>query len=60
VQFKYKFPRYLSLEELRRHHASGGPLKDIILFRQSRLSVQRITEDEFKYIEVLAHQPPSF
>ncbi len=46
VRFARKFPRFLSLDELR-----GIPeLADMLLFRRSRLSVQPVTDAQFKAI----------
>jgi predicted RNA-binding protein with PUA-like domain len=50
VRFVRKFPRELSLDELR-----GVPaLKDMLLFQRSRLSVQPVTEAQYKTIVALA------
>ncbi len=49
VRFMKKFFRFLSLDELR-----GIPeLADMLLFRRSRLSVQPVTDEQFK--AVVAH-----
>lgn len=50
VRFVKKLPRFLSLDELR-----GQPaLADMTLFHRSRLSVQPVTPEQFKFIVGLA------
>lgn len=50
VKFVRRFPRMVCLEELR-----GTPgLEDMVLLRKSRLSVQPVTDDEWRIVEALA------
>lgn len=50
VEFRSKFDSKLTAATLKKHAGEGGPLKDLALFKQSRLSVQRVEEDEWKFI----------
>src|ERR1700760_3875974 len=52
VGFKQKFdhPERTSLPELRKHGEDGGPLAGMQLLRQSRLSVTRVSKEEWNYI----------
>ncbi|XP_040113705.1 thymocyte nuclear protein 1 isoform X5 [Oryx dammah] len=63
VQFVRMMKRFIPLAELRAHHqahkASGGPLKNMALFTHQRLSVQRLTREEFDFILSLEEQEPS-
>ncbi|XP_065801532.1 thymocyte nuclear protein 1 isoform X2 [Muntiacus reevesi] len=63
VQFVRMLRRFIPLAELRAHHeahkASGGPLKNMALFTRQRLSVQRLTREEFDFILSLEEKEPS-
>ncbi|ELR48562.1 Thymocyte nuclear protein 1, partial [Bos mutus] len=63
VQFVRTMKRFIPLAELRAHHqahrASGGPLKNMALFTHQRLSVQRLTREEFDFILSLEEKEPS-
>ncbi|XP_069410739.1 thymocyte nuclear protein 1 isoform X2 [Ovis canadensis] len=63
VQFVRMMKRFIPLAELRAHHqahkASGGPLKNMALFTHQRLSVQRLTREEFDFILSLEEKEPS-
>ncbi|KAF4009544.1 hypothetical protein G4228_000400 [Cervus hanglu yarkandensis] len=63
VQFVRMMRRFIPLAELRAHHeahkASGGPLKNMALFTRQRLSVQRLTREEFDFILSLEEKEPS-
>ncbi len=50
MRFVEKFPRFIPLEELR---ATAG-LEDMVLLRRSRLSVQPVSDDEWKIIVAIA------
>jgi len=54
VKFERDLKRYIPLPELKalhlEHKAKGGPLAKLALFTSARLSVQPLTEEEFKYI----------
>jgi predicted RNA-binding protein with PUA-like domain len=49
VKFKKKFARVVTLPEIREHKA----LKNMVLLKRSRLSVQPVTEKEFNIISEL-------
>src|ERR1700760_126226 len=59
VGFKQKFdhPERTSLPELRKHGENGGPLANMQLLRQSRLSVTKVSKEEWNYILDLAGHP---
>ncbi|XP_072313077.1 thymocyte nuclear protein 1 [Eucyclogobius newberryi] len=54
VQYERMMKRYLPLSELKKyyhlHSTKGGPLKNLALFTQARLSVQPLTKEEFDFI----------
>ncbi|OZJ03055.1 hypothetical protein BZG36_03773 [Bifiguratus adelaidae] len=54
VQCVKKYPRFISLKEIQQY--KDGPLKDMVLIRRGRLSVQPVSKDEFAFIENLAMQ----
>ncbi|XP_054650157.1 thymocyte nuclear protein 1 [Dunckerocampus dactyliophorus] len=62
VQYQRMMKRFLPLAELKKYHlqhrAKGGPLKDMTLFTGARLSVQRLTAEEFDFVLSLEDQEP--
>ncbi|XP_025030905.1 thymocyte nuclear protein 1 [Python bivittatus] len=54
VQFVRMTQRFIPLAELKAHHQahlkSGGPLKEMALFKRQRMSVQPVTDEEFEFI----------
>jgi len=50
VAFRSKFVRPIGLKELREMGAPGGPLENMQMLRQSRLSVSRVAAAEWKYL----------
>merc|ERR1712223_388496 len=62
VKFVRDLKRYIPLPELKalhqEHKAKGGPLAKLALFTSARLSVQPLTDDEFKYILSLEDKKP--
>ena len=50
VGFVRKFPRFVSLEELRSFGGPGQPLQNMALLRRGRLSVQRVTPAEYDFV----------
>ena len=62
VKFVRDLKRYISLPELKalhqEHKSKGGPLAKIALFTSARLSVQPLTDEEFKYILSLEDKKP--
>jgi len=54
VEFVEKLPFFVSL-----HHIKAEPeLKDMALLKIGRLSVQPVTEDEYRYIVAMGHAEP--
>ena len=59
VKYREKLKRYVPLPELKKihleHKSKGkGQLKNLALFTSARLSVQKLTKDEFEFIIKLA------
>ncbi|KAK2592189.1 hypothetical protein QQS21_010108 [Conoideocrella luteorostrata] len=48
VEFRKKFAVPITLKELRELGQSGGPLENMQMLKQSRLSVSRVSSDEWK------------
>ncbi len=51
IQFKEKFPHFISLEELKRNKT----LQNMLLIRHGRLSVQPVEEEHFKIIQKIGY-----
>lgn len=49
-----KLQRHITLPELKKHSSSA--LKDMQLFKQGRLSVQRVSKDEWDFIMEISRQ----
>ncbi|KFH41581.1 Thymocyte nuclear protein-like protein [Hapsidospora chrysogenum ATCC 11550] len=56
VEFRRKFAVPIYLPELRELGKSGGPLEQMQMLRQSRLSVSRVSADEWKALCQLADE----
>jgi predicted RNA-binding protein with PUA-like domain len=58
VKYVRQLKRYIPLHELKalheEHKASGGPLANMALFTQARLSVQPLSEEEFDFVVALS------
>ncbi|KAL1850814.1 hypothetical protein Plec18170_006648 [Paecilomyces lecythidis] len=50
VEFRRKFNRLVSLNELKERGKPGGPLESLQMLKQSRLSVSAVTAEEWKFI----------
>ncbi|KAJ9300710.1 hypothetical protein DTO271G3_1874 [Paecilomyces variotii] len=50
VEFRRKFGRMVSLNELKDHGKPGGPLENLQMLKQSRLSVSAVTAEEWRFI----------
>lgn len=48
IKLDRKLKRYISLDELKNY--KDGPLKDLVLLKRSRLSVQPVSKDDFEFI----------
>ena len=56
VEFRRKFKNPVTLKELRELANSGGPLKNMQMLKQSRLSVSKVTNDEWDFLTSFADQ----
>jgi predicted RNA-binding protein with PUA-like domain len=54
VEFAQEFDRIVDLATIKEHAKAGGPLKDMQLVTNSRLSVSRVREEEWDFILDLA------
>ncbi len=54
LKLLHRLPRLVSLNELR---AAGGPIAEMTLLKQARLSVQPVAPAAFDAIVALAHAP---
>ncbi|XP_030774728.1 thymocyte nuclear protein 1 isoform X3 [Rhinopithecus roxellana] len=63
VQFVRMMKRFIPLAELKSYHqahkATGGPLKNMVLFSRQRLSIQPLTQEEFNFVLSLEEKEPS-
>ena len=53
VEFASCYSRLVTLEEMKKYSGEDGALQDMVLFRQPRLSVQPVSEAEFRFIQRL-------
>lgn len=56
VEFRRKFAAPVTLKEMRTHAAQGGPLADMQMIKQSRLSVSRVSGEEWAFLMGLAEE----
>lgn len=56
VEFRSKFAVPIGLKELRSLGGPGGPLEDMQMLKQSRLSVSRVSADEWEYLVEVAEE----
>ena len=54
VEFRAKFKDMVGLKQLQEHAAGGKPLADIQVLRQKRLSVSRVSAEEWRFVLGLA------
>jgi predicted RNA-binding protein with PUA-like domain len=54
VKFRSKFDVQIGLKELKALCAPGKPLENMQMLKQSRLSVSKVSADEWRYINELA------
>jgi predicted RNA-binding protein with PUA-like domain len=54
VELTTQYDRLVSLEQIKKHSVVGGALSGMVLFRNSRLSVQPVSEAEFEFIRSMA------
>lgn len=56
VEFRSKFPVPIGLKELRAMGAAGGPLEDMQMLKQSRLSVSKVSAEEWEHLVGVAEE----
>ncbi|ETS84702.1 hypothetical protein PFICI_02727 [Pestalotiopsis fici W106-1] len=56
VEFRSKFKQLIGLKELREMGKMGSPLESMQLLKQSRLSVSRVSQDEWTYLTGVAEE----
>lgn len=59
VEFRKKFAVPIGLKELRELGKAGGPLEMMQLLKQSRLSVSKVSSDEWEFLCKLADEKAS-
>lgn len=59
VEFVKKFNSLITLKELRSYSMPGSVLQDMVMLKQSRLSVSPVTRDQWKFILGCAGEKPS-
>lgn len=56
VEFRSKFPVPIGLKELRAMGGPGGPLEEMQMLKQSRLSVSRVSAEEWEHLVGVAEE----
>lgn len=56
VEFRSKFPVPIGLKELRTMGEAGGPLENMQMLKQSRLSVSKVSADEWEHLVGVAEE----
>ncbi|KAF3763167.1 DUF55-domain-containing protein, partial [Cryphonectria parasitica EP155] len=56
VKFGAKFREPIKLKEMRELGKPGGPLENMQMLKQSRLSVSRVSEEEWNFLVALAEE----
>lgn len=56
MEFRSKFAQQIGLKELREMGKMGGPLESMQLLKQSRLSVSRVSQAEWDYLNSVAKE----
>ncbi|KAE8152598.1 DUF55-domain-containing protein [Aspergillus avenaceus] len=56
VEFRRKFDNFVSLNDLKSHAKSGDVLENLQVLKQSRLSVSRVSKEEWDFILGLAKE----
>lgn len=56
VEFRSKFPVPIGLKELRAMGGPGGPLEDMQMLKQSRLSVSKVSAEEWEHLIGVAEE----
>ncbi|KAJ5145143.1 Thymocyte nuclear protein 1 [Penicillium atrosanguineum] len=58
VEFRHKLKKQVTLAELKANSQAGKPLENLMTLKQSRLSVSRVTPDEWRSILEMAGEDP--
>lgn len=58
VEFRHKLNKQVTLAELKANSKAGTPLENLMTLKQSRLSVSKVSPDEWRYILELAGEDP--
>lgn len=53
VEFRQKFPEIIKLKDLQKYAKEGGVLENMQVLKQSRLSVSKVTKEEWNFITSL-------
>lgn len=56
VEFRRKLPQMITLTELKSFAKPGGALENMAMIKQSRLSVSRVTAEEWEFIMDLVEE----
>lgn len=56
VEFRSKFPVPIGLKELRAMGGAGGPLEDMQMLKQSRLSVSKVSAEGWEHLVGVAEE----
>jgi predicted RNA-binding protein with PUA-like domain len=56
VKFRSKFPVQIGLQELKALGGPGGPLESMQMIKQSRLSVSKVSAQEWEFLNELAEE----
>lgn len=59
MEFRSKFRELIRLTDLKSFAKPGGPLENMQMLRQSRLSVSAVTAEEWKFIMALGEEVDS-
>jgi predicted RNA-binding protein with PUA-like domain len=58
VEFRHKLNKLVTLADLKANGQAGKPLENLQTLKQSRLSVSKVTPEEWRYILQLAGEDP--
>lgn len=58
VEFRHKLKKQVTLADLKANSQAGKPLENLMTLKQSRLSVSKVTPDEWRTILEMAGEDP--
>ena len=58
MEFRHKFKKQVTLEDLKKSAQPGNPLEDLQTLKQTRLSVSSVTPAQWRFILELAGEDP--